>query len=53
MLGVIKRIVAEYDPVEDHENHLNWNGGEYTIFNNVRFEFNFVIIRMKSGIAEW
>lgn len=53
MIGCIKRIVAEYTQVVDQEAHLNWEGGEFNIWNNIRFEFYFTIIRKKSMIAEW
>lgn len=42
---VIKRICAEYTQVAGEETYLNWQGGDYKIFNNVRFEFTFAIVR--------
>ena len=53
IVGVIKRILAEYTKVESEENHFEWQGGDYVHFNNIRFEFHFAIIKKKSMIAEW
>lgn len=53
IIGCIKRIIAEYTAVADNETYLNWAGGEFTNFNNVRFEFYFTIARKKSMIAEF
>ena len=53
IIGVIKRIIAEYTQVEDHETYLNWEGGEFNIWNNIRFEFYFIITRQKAMIKEF
>lgn len=53
IVGCIKRILAEYTRVEDHENHFEWQGGEYSRFNNVRHEYHFAVVKKKSAIAEW
>lgn len=53
ILGCIKRILAQYERVEDEENHFEWQSGEYNRFNNVRHEYHFAIIQKKSAIAEW
>lgn len=53
IIGCMKRIIAEYTPVADNETYLNWSGGEISNFNNIRFEFYFVITRQKAMIAEW
>ena len=53
IIGCIKRIIAEYNAVADNETFLNWEGGEFSVWNNVRFEFYFTILRKKSMIAEW
>ena len=52
ILGVIKRILAEYTPTAT-ENHFEWQGGDYKHFNNVRFECYFAIIKKKSMIIEF
>jgi len=52
IIGCIKRICAEYTFTSD-ENHLEWQGGDYVIHNNKRWEFYFSIVRKKSGITEW
>ncbi len=48
IIGCVKRILAEYGQVSGEETYLTWQGGEYKYFNNVRFEFYFVILRKKS-----
>jgi hypothetical protein len=53
MVGVVKRIIAEYGQVAGEETYLNWDGGEFYIFNNVRFEFHFVILRNKALQTEF
>ena len=53
MLGCLRRILAEYTRVEDHENHFEWQGGEYNRFNNSRHEFHFAIVKKKSMVEEW
>jgi len=50
-IKAIKKICATYIPVSGQENILEWNGGEWTIFNGVRYIFKFVLIVRKSGIA--
>jgi len=52
ILGVIKRICAEYTATSA-ENHLEWQGGDYVHFNNIRFVYYFALIKKKSMIAEW
>ena len=52
ILGCIKRILAEY-ALSTTENHLEWQGGDYIHFNNIRFEYYFAIIRKISMIKEW
>lgn len=53
MIGVVKRIIAEYGQVDGEETYLNWDGGDFMIFNNVRFEFRFVILRNKALQTEF
>jgi len=53
IIGVVKRIIAEYGQVADEETYLNWDGGSYTHFNNIRFEFRFVILRNKALQVEY
>jgi len=53
IVTTIKRILAEYSRVEDHENHFEWQSGDYSRWNNSRHEFHFAIIKKKSMIAEW
>jgi len=53
MIGCVKRIIAEYTQVEGEETYLTWAGGEYFIWNNVRFGFSFAIMRMKSVQTEF
>lgn len=52
IMGVIKRISAEYSPTAT-ENILRWESGDYDIFNNTRFTFDFVVLIHKALIAEW
>lgn len=52
-IKAIKKVCATYAPVTGQENILQWNGGEWTVFNNVRFMFKFVLIIRKSGIAAY
>ena len=53
IVGCVKRIIAEYPQVAGHETYLNWDGGEYNIINNIRFEFHFVILRQKALQTEF
>jgi hypothetical protein len=53
MIGVVKRIVAEYTQVADEETYLTWAGGDYKHWNNKRFEFRFAIIRNKALQTEF
>ena len=53
IIGCVKRIIAEYSQVAGHETYLNWDGGEYNIINNIRFEFSFVILRQKALQTEF
>ncbi len=53
IVGCVKRIIAEYGQVQGEETYLNWDGGNYNYFNNIRFEFNFVILRMKAMQTEF
>jgi len=53
MIGCVKRILAEYTQVEGEETYLNWAGGDYDIWNNVRITFTFAIMRMKSVQTEF
>jgi len=48
----VKRICAEYTFTDD-ENHLEWQGGDFVHFNNVRFAYYFAIIKKKSMVAEF
>lgn len=52
IVGCVKRIIAEYEATST-ESHLNWQGGDYKYFNNVRFEFFFAIMRKKSMRLEF
>jgi len=47
----IKKVCATYTPVAGQENILQWSGGEWTVFNDVRFMFKFVLIIRKAGVA--
>jgi len=53
IMGCIKRILAEYSQVSGHETYLSWQGGDFKPFNNVRWEFHFIILRMKSLQTEF
>lgn len=53
IVGVIKRIIAEYRQVAGEETYLDWDGGDYRYFNNTRFEFHFVILRNKALQVEF
>lgn len=53
MIGVVKRIIAEYGQVSGEETYLNWVGGEYKHWNNKRFHFSFAILRYKSLQTEF
>lgn len=53
IVGCIKRIIAEYGMVDNEETYLNWAGGDYKYFNNIRFEFHFVIVRKKVSQTEF
>lgn len=52
IVGCVKRIIAEYVATST-ESHLDWQGGDYKYFNNVRFEFFFAIVRKKSMRLEF
>jgi len=52
IIQCIKRVLAEYT-FTTTENHLEWQGGDYIHFNNIRFQFQFGIVLKKSMIAEW
>lgn len=52
IIQCIKRILAEYT-FTTTENHLEWQGGDYIHFNNIRFQFQFGVVLKKSMIAEW
>jgi len=51
MIKAIKKICATYTPVVGAETQLEWQGGAWEPFNGVRYEFNFVLIKRKSGVA--
>ena len=53
IVGCVKRIIAEYTQVAGHETYLDWDGGEYNIINNIRFEFHFAILRQKALQTEF
>ncbi len=53
IIGVVKRIIAEYEQVANNETYLTWAGGDYNHWNNRRFEFRFAIARMKSRQTEF
>ena len=53
IIGVCKRIIAEYTQVAGQETYLDWDGGDFVYFNNTRFEFHFVILRKKSLQTEF
>ncbi len=53
IIKTIKKICATYKPVSGQENILQWSGGEWDPFNDVRFMFRFVLIIRKSGIAAY
>lgn len=48
IIKVIERICAEYAMVDGEETYLTWQGGDYKLFNNIRWEYSMVIVRMKS-----
>jgi len=48
--NVIKRICAEYAPTST-ENIMEWQPATYKIFNNVRFEYTFVILIRRAVLA--
>lgn len=50
ILKAIKKVCATYTGGTD-ENILEWEGGEWKPFNNVRYEVKFVLLKRKSGIA--
>jgi poly-beta-hydroxyalkanoate depolymerase len=52
IIGCVKRICAEHE-ANTAESHLEWQGGDYKIFNNKRFEFFFAIMRKKSMRLEF
>ena len=52
IIQCIKRVLAEYT-FTTTENHLEWQGGDYIHFNNIRFQFQFGVVLKKSMIAEW
>ena len=53
IIKAIKKICATYKPVSGQENILQWSGGEWDPFNDVRFMFRFILIIRKSGIAAY
>ena len=53
MIKALKKICARYTPVAGEENILEWKGGEWYVFNAVRYEHKFVLLKKKSGIAAY
>ena len=52
MIKAIKKLCATFTPTSE-ENILQWEGGDWKPFNNVRYEFKFVLLRRKSGIQAY
>lgn len=50
-IKAIKKVCATYTPVSGAENILQWSGGEWTIFNGVRYMFKFILLVRKAGVA--
>lgn len=50
MIAAIKKICARYTPVTGEENILEWKGGEWHVWNQIRYEHKFVLLKKKSGI---
>ena len=53
IIKATKKICATFVPIPGQENILQWEGGEWTPFNNVRFIFRFVILKRKSGMQAY
>jgi len=52
MKKAIKKVLVLYTPTSA-ENILEWIGGTFKPFNGVRWEFEFIIIVRKAGIAAY
>ena len=52
IIKAVKKLCATYIPTSE-ENILEWQGGDWKPFNNVRFEFTFVLLKRKSGIQAY
>lgn len=49
----IKKVCSTYTPVAGQENILQWAGGDWANFNDVRIKFRMLLIIRKSGIASY
>jgi len=52
MRTAIIKVITNYTPTSA-ENILEWEGGTFNPFNGVRWEFEFIIIVKKAGIAAY
>lgn len=48
MINEFRRICSQYSSGDDR--FILWTGGEYTIFTNWRYEFEFTVSKRKSGV---
>ncbi|KKN42535.1 hypothetical protein LCGC14_0712210 [marine sediment metagenome] len=53
IIKALKKICSTYTPVAGEENILQWVGGSWGNFNDVRIKFKFILIIRKSGIASY
>lgn len=52
IIKAIKKICATYSPTSS-EKILEWEGGNWRPFNGIRYEFRFVLLKRKSGVAAY
>ena len=52
MIKAIKKICSTFTPTGD-ENILEWEGGDWKPFNNVRYQFKFVLLKRKGGMQAY
>ena len=52
IIKAIKKICSTYTPTSE-ENILEWQGGDWKPFNNIRYQFKFVLLKRKSGIQAY
>jgi len=53
MFKALKKVCAQYQPVQGEENILQWMGGDVVIYNGFRYEIQIVLILRKTGILAY